>query len=68
MNCEGSEDVIVAENSLKNLFSTSNQSHSISMVGGVLCAKASMLLQVNYNSEIYNYKALQIDMTKFSVH
>ncbi|KAK1394334.1 Homeobox-leucine zipper protein REVOLUTA [Heracleum sosnowskyi] len=45
MSCEGSEDVIVAVNSAKNLFSTSNPSNSHSLVGGVLCAKASMLLQ-----------------------
>ncbi|KAL8089849.1 hypothetical protein AgCh_039351 [Apium graveolens] len=41
MNCDGSEDVIVAVNSAKNLVSTSD----LSLVGGILCAKASMLLQ-----------------------
>ncbi|WOG87592.1 hypothetical protein DCAR_0206822 [Daucus carota subsp. sativus] len=45
INCEGSEDVIVAVNSAKNLVSTSDLSSSLSLVGGVLCAKASMLLQ-----------------------
>lgn len=55
MSCEGSEDVIVAVNSAKNLFSTSNLSNSHSLVGGVLCAKASMLLQVSHNSQLYNH-------------
>ncbi|KAI3722021.1 hypothetical protein L2E82_33044 [Cichorium intybus] len=38
MNCDGAEDVIVAINSTKN-------SNSLSFLGGVLCAKASMLFQ-----------------------
>ncbi|CAK9143247.1 unnamed protein product [Ilex paraguariensis] len=42
MNCDGAEDVIVAVNSTKNLGTTSN---SPCLLGGVLCAKASMLLQ-----------------------
>lgn len=41
--CEGAEDVAVAINSAKNLTTTSN---AVSLLGGVLCAKASMLLQV----------------------
>ncbi|KAH0896221.1 hypothetical protein HID58_045789 [Brassica napus] len=42
MHCDGSEDIIVAINSTKHL---SNISSSLSFLGGVLCAKASMLLQ-----------------------
>ncbi|CAH1437937.1 unnamed protein product [Lactuca virosa] len=38
MNCDGAEDVIVVINSTKN-------SNSLSFLGGVLCAKASMLFQ-----------------------
>uniref|UniRef100_A0A5B6YRS5 Putative homeobox-leucine zipper protein REVOLUTA n=1 Tax=Davidia involucrata TaxID=16924 RepID=A0A5B6YRS5_DAVIN len=45
MNCDGAEDVIVAVNSTKNLSATSNPSNSVSLLGGILCAKASMLLQ-----------------------
>lgn len=45
MNCDGSEDVIVAVNSAKNLVSSSD----LSLVGGILCAKASMLLQVSHS-------------------
>ncbi|KAA8550395.1 hypothetical protein F0562_002079 [Nyssa sinensis] len=45
MNCDGGEDVIVALNSTKNLSTTSNPSNSLSLLGGILCAKASMLLQ-----------------------
>ncbi|XP_076957638.1 homeobox-leucine zipper protein REVOLUTA-like [Bidens hawaiensis] len=37
MNCDGVEDVIIAVNSTKNL--------NNSMIGGILCAKASMLFQ-----------------------
>ncbi|KAA8544052.1 hypothetical protein F0562_021771 [Nyssa sinensis] len=45
MNCDGAEDVIVAVNSTKNLSATSNPSNSFSLLGGILCARASMLLQ-----------------------
>lgn len=45
MNCDGAEDVIIAVNSTKNLNTTSNPANSLSLPGGVLCAKASMLLQ-----------------------
>jgi hypothetical protein len=47
MNCDGAEDVIIAVNSTKNLSTTSNPANSLAFVGGVLCAKASMLLQVS---------------------
>ena len=46
INCDGAEDVIIAVNSTKNLSSTSNPANSLSFLGGILCAKASMLLQV----------------------
>ncbi|KAG8387671.1 hypothetical protein BUALT_Bualt02G0045600 [Buddleja alternifolia] len=42
LNCDGAEDVIIAISSAKNMAAGSN---TLSMVGGVLCAKASMLLQ-----------------------
>ncbi|KAL2239830.1 homeobox-leucine zipper protein REVOLUTA [Sesamum indicum] len=42
LNCDGAEDVIVAINSAKNLTTGSS---ALSLLGGVLCAKASMLLQ-----------------------
>ncbi|XAR59972.1 hypothetical protein NMG60_11033174 [Bertholletia excelsa] len=45
LNCDGSEDVIVAINSTKNPGATSGHADSLSLLGGVLCAKASMLLQ-----------------------
>ncbi|GLU02492.1 hypothetical protein SLE2022_197410 [Rubroshorea leprosula] len=45
MNCDGAEDVIIAVNSSKTLSSTLNPANSLSVLGGVLCAKASMLLQ-----------------------
>ncbi|XP_022729816.1 homeobox-leucine zipper protein REVOLUTA-like isoform X2 [Durio zibethinus] len=45
MNCDGTEDVIIAVNSSKRLSSTSNPANALSFLGGVLCAKASMLLQ-----------------------
>lgn len=47
MSCDGAEDVIITVNSTKNLSSTSNPSNSLSFLGGILCAKASMLLQVS---------------------
>lgn len=46
INCEGAEDVVLAVNSTKNLGTTSNPANSLTYPGGVLCAKASMLLQV----------------------
>ncbi|KAL1197292.1 Homeobox-leucine zipper protein REVOLUTA [Cardamine amara subsp. amara] len=42
MHCNGAEDIIVAVNSTKHL---NNIFTSLSFLGGVLCAKASMLLQ-----------------------
>ncbi|RXI04580.1 hypothetical protein DVH24_038854 [Malus domestica] len=45
VNCDGAEDVIITVNSTKNLTSTSNHANSLALLGGVLCAKASMLLQ-----------------------
>ncbi|KAF2539151.1 hypothetical protein F2Q68_00022193 [Brassica cretica] len=42
MHCDGAEDIVVAINSTKHL---NNMSNSLSFLGGVLCAKASMLLQ-----------------------
>lgn len=43
LSCDGAEDVTVAINSTKNL----GTSNTLQMLGGILCAKASMLLQVN---------------------
>ncbi|XP_022140363.1 homeobox-leucine zipper protein REVOLUTA-like [Momordica charantia] len=45
INCDGAEDVVLAVNSTKNLGTTSNPANSLTYPGGVLCAKASMLLQ-----------------------
>ncbi|KAK6121666.1 hypothetical protein DH2020_044593 [Rehmannia glutinosa] len=43
LNCDdGAEDVVIAIGSAKN---TTGGSNTLSMLGGVLCAKASMLLQ-----------------------
>ncbi|CAL5426527.1 unnamed protein product [Camellia sinensis] len=46
VNCDGAEDVMVAVNSTKNLDATSSHSNSLSLLGGILCAKASMLLEL----------------------
>ncbi|KAG4979830.1 hypothetical protein JHK82_033077 [Glycine max] len=45
LNCDGAEDVFIAVNSTKNLSGTSNPASSLTFLGGILCAKASMLLQ-----------------------
>ncbi|KAH7839022.1 hypothetical protein Vadar_033878 [Vaccinium darrowii] len=45
LNCDGTEDVIVAVNSSKSLGAISPHCSSLSLPGGILCAKASMLLQ-----------------------
>ncbi|KAI7746640.1 hypothetical protein M8C21_013284 [Ambrosia artemisiifolia] len=45
MNCDGAEDVIVAVNSTKNLNNSMNPSTSPPYLGGILCAKASMLFE-----------------------
>ena len=52
MNCDGTEDVIIAINSSKSLSSTSNPANALSFLGGVLCAKASMLLQVSFRKPL----------------
>ncbi|KAJ0469863.1 putative transcription factor & lipid binding HD-SAD family [Helianthus annuus] len=46
MNCDGAEDVIVSINSTKNIGNSTNSSNPLSFLGGVLCAKASMLFHV----------------------
>lgn len=46
MSCDGSEDVTITVNSAKNLSAASNSANTLALLGGVLCAKASMLLQV----------------------
>lgn len=45
LNVDGAEDVTIAVNSAKNLSTISNPANSLAFLGGVLCAKASMLLQ-----------------------
>ncbi|KAL9413133.1 hypothetical protein AB3S75_041746 [Citrus x aurantiifolia] len=45
MTCDGAEDVIIAVNSTKSLSTASNPTNSLAFLGGILCAKASMLLQ-----------------------
>ena len=55
MSCDGAEDVIVTFNSTKNLSSTSNAPNSLAFLGGILCAKASMLLQVSYEIALCVY-------------
>ncbi|OIW03924.1 hypothetical protein TanjilG_30200 [Lupinus angustifolius] len=45
LNCDGVEDVIIAVNSTMNSNGTSNPASSLTFFGGILCAKASMLLQ-----------------------
>ncbi|KAJ6395348.1 hypothetical protein OIU77_020582 [Salix suchowensis] len=45
MNADGAEDVMIAVNSTKNLIGANNPAHSHSFLGGIICAKASMLLQ-----------------------
>ncbi|KAL9662847.1 hypothetical protein QQ045_027682 [Rhodiola kirilowii] len=45
MNCDGTDDVIISVNSTKSLTSPSNVTTSFSQSGGILCAKASMLLR-----------------------
>ncbi|KAL5565679.1 hypothetical protein UlMin_028843 [Ulmus minor] len=45
LNFDGAEDVTIAVNSAKNINTASNPANSLAFLGGVLCAKASMLLQ-----------------------
>ncbi|XP_074276224.1 homeobox-leucine zipper protein REVOLUTA-like isoform X2 [Silene latifolia] len=45
LNCDGAEDVIIACNSAKTFMAALNGANSLPVIGGVLCAKASMLLQ-----------------------
>ena len=47
LNCDGAEDVIIACNTAKTFMATLSAATSLPMIGGVLCAKASMLLQVS---------------------
>ncbi|POO01238.1 Octamer-binding transcription factor [Trema orientale] len=45
VNVDSAEDVTIAVNSAKNLSTIANPANSLAFLGGVLCAKASMLLQ-----------------------
>ncbi|XP_042482460.1 homeobox-leucine zipper protein REVOLUTA-like [Macadamia integrifolia] len=45
MNCDGAEDVVVAVNSTKNVGTVANPVNALPLPGGILCVKASMLLQ-----------------------
>lgn len=46
LNCDGADDIIIAINATKALVATSSSySSSFLLLGGILCAKASMLLQ-----------------------
>lgn len=47
LGCDGVEDVIVAVNSTKNLGTHVSPANALPVPGSILCAKASMLLQVN---------------------
>ena len=47
MNNDGAEDVIITVNSGKNLSTIVNPTNGLPVPGGVLCVKASMLLQVS---------------------
>ena len=52
LNVDGTEDVTIAVNSAKNLSTASNPANSLAFLGGVLCAKASMLLQVSFTTPL----------------
>ncbi|KAK1290562.1 Homeobox-leucine zipper protein HOX9 [Acorus calamus] len=45
LDCDGVEDVIISTNSSKCMGTNVNPGNPLAMSGGVLCAKASMLLQ-----------------------
>ncbi|XXG89591.1 hypothetical protein AAC387_Pa12g1557 [Persea americana] len=45
LGCDGGEDVIIAVNSTKNMGTHVNPANALAAPGGILCAKASMLLQ-----------------------
>ena len=47
MGCDGVEDVVIASNSMKKTNSHANSMNAVSLPDGVICAKASMLLQVS---------------------
>ncbi|KAK4763051.1 hypothetical protein SAY86_008819 [Trapa natans] len=45
LNCDAGEDIIISINSSKNVGATTAAPNAFSFVGGILCAKASMLLR-----------------------
>ncbi|ONK70691.1 uncharacterized protein A4U43_C04F520 [Asparagus officinalis] len=45
MGCDGVEDVVVTTNPMKKTNSNANPANAVTMPDGVVCAKASMLLQ-----------------------
>ncbi|KAG5515493.1 hypothetical protein RHGRI_036517 [Rhododendron griersonianum] len=60
LNCDGTEDVVVAVNSTKCLGAISTHCSSLPLLGGILCAKASMLLQwADFSVDAYSAAALK---------
>lgn len=55
INCDGAEDVTLAINSSKNLNTSYDPVNSLAFHGGILCAKASMLLQVCLNLFLWSF-------------
>lgn len=47
MDSDGVEDIVIATNSTKKIRTVANSASAFSVTGGVICARASMLLQVN---------------------
>ncbi|KAK6142014.1 hypothetical protein DH2020_016195 [Rehmannia glutinosa] len=69
LNCDdGAEDVVIAIGSAKN---TTGGSNTLSMLGGVLCAKASMLLQVLFITSLqqcsFDFKRAPSEWADFNV-
>lgn len=54
MGCDGVEDVVIAVNSFKKSNSHVNPVNVVSLPDGVICAKASMLLQVSSHLNFTN--------------
>lgn len=61
-HCNGAEDITVAVNSTKHL---NRFSDSLSFLGGVLCAKASMLLQVSSCTVFFSQKTSLLQLWEF---
>lgn len=65
LESDGMDDVVLAANSTKKLGTRASSDNAFALAGGVICAKASMLLKVSSGLLVLLY--LSCDLTSLSI-